>query len=422
MHQLVINGPNRLEGETWVSGSKNSALPIIAASILCESGSVIHGIPHLKDVTSMLSLLSSLGMVFCIDDKLSISVEKSNITTTMPPTDLVKSMRASILVLGPMVTKYGEINIDLPGGCAIGARPIDMHLDMIQRLGAEVTILEDRVSVKAKRLVGTTYEFRKKTVTGTENAIMAAVCADGVTTLKNVAQEPEVVDLCDFLRSCGAKIKGDGTSTICIEGIEKLNSCEFTIQPDRIEAGTFLIAGMMTRGDITIHDCQPTHIEAVLNLLRQAGANIKVSGQSVSLSMQGDIKPVSVITDVYPGVSTDFQAQLIAMNAVANGSSEVKETIFEDRFKHVNELVRMGADIVVKKNKAMIKGVDNLVGCQVHATDLRASAALILAAFCANGQSVLESVHHIDRGYANIEEKFSALGAQIIRQPNYVVI
>ncbi|MEE2769757.1 MAG: UDP-N-acetylglucosamine 1-carboxyvinyltransferase [Pseudomonadota bacterium] len=422
MHQLVINGPCRLKGETWVSGSKNSALPILAATLLCDSGSVIHGIPHLKDVTSMISLLSTLGMVYSIDDKLSLTVENNQLHMTQPPSDLVKSMRASILILGPMVSRYGEVTIDMPGGCAIGARPIDLHLDMIKAMGATVNLTDDQVTIKAEKLKGTTIDFRKQTVTGTENAIMAAVCADGVTILNNAAMEPEVSDLCDFLRKCGAKISGDGTQSIKIEGVSKLSSCEHTIVPDRIEAGTLLIAAAMTKGDVTIHDCEPSHLNAAINLLQQAGAHLKVFEKSIQVSLNADLKPVSLVTQVYPGVPTDLQAQFIAMNAIAKGAATIEETIFENRFRHVAELKRMGANITILGNKAHVIGVNVLNGSTVKATDLRASAALILAALCAEGESVLESIHHIDRGYSNIEEKLSILGAKIRRHPNYMVL
>lgn len=422
MHQLVINGPCKLKGEAWVSGSKNSALPILAATLLCKPGSVIHGIPHLKDVTSIISLLSTMGMVYSIDDKLSITVEKDEVHSTQPSSDLVKSMRASILVLGPMVSRFGEITLDMPGGCAIGARPIDLHLDMIKKMGAVVTILDQKVHIKAEKLTGATIDFKKQTVTGTENAIMAAVCAEGRTVLNNSAKEPEVSDLCNFLRKCGAKISGDGTDCIVIDGIPELSSCEHTIIPDRIEAGTLLIAALMTGGDVTIHDCAPEHLAAVLDLLRQAGADLSINGSSISLKVKDSIKPVSFTTEVYPGVPTDLQAQFMAMNVIAAGKAVIEETIFENRFKHVEELRRMGAQITLDDNKAFTTGVEQLCGSLVKATDLRASAALILAALCAQGESVLESIHHIDRGYSNIEEKLSALSANIRRYPNYIVL
>ena len=422
MHQLVINGPCQLKGETWVSGSKNSALPILAATLLCEKGSVVHGIPHLKDVTSMISLLSTLGMVYSIDDKLSLTVEKNDVTLFSPPSDLVKSMRASILILGPMVSRFGEVTLDMPGGCAIGARPIDLHLDMMSKMGASIEMKKDKVHVSASKLVGATITFEKQTVTGTENAIMAAVCAEGRTTLNNTAKEPEVSDLCDFLRKCGAKISGDGTETIIIDGVDRLGSCEHKIVPDRIEAGTLLIAAVMTKGDITIHECEPQHLRSVFELLEQVGAKLNVQDKTVSIQMSGALKPVSIKTEVYPGVPTDLQAQFMAMNAIASGSSTIEETIFENRFKHVDELKRMGANISLAGNKAHVSGVEQLKGCVVKATDLRASAALILAALCAQGESVLESIHHIDRGYSNIEEKLSALGASIRRHPNYMVL
>lgn len=422
MHQLVINGPCQLKGETWVSGSKNSALPILAATLLCKSGAIIHGIPHLKDVTSMISLLSTLGMVYSIDDKLSLTVEKSELNSTNPPSDLVKSMRASILILGPMVSRFGEITLDMPGGCAIGARPIDLHLDMISKMGATVTMLDNKVHVKASKLIGTTINFKKQTVTGTENAIMSAVCAEGQTIIQNAAREPEVCDLCEFLRKCGAKISGDGTENIVIDGVSELNACEHTIVPDRIEAGTLLIAAAMTVGHVKIHDCEPSHLDAVFELLRKAGAELIIKGNSVTVVGSKNLKPVSLVTEVYPGVPTDLQAQFMAMNAMISGESVIEETIFENRFKHVDELNRMGAQISLDGSKAKIVGVDKLKASVVKATDLRASAALILAALCAEGESVLESIHHIDRGYSNIEEKLSALGARIRRHPNYMVL
>lgn len=422
MHKLVINGPCQLSGETWVSGAKNSALPILASTILCEPGSVIHRIPHLKDVTSMVSLLSAMGMVFSVDDKLTLTVEKSAIESTTAPSDLVKSMRASILILGPMVSRYGEVVIDLPGGCAIGPRPINFHLNMMEKLGASISFNGDSVHIKADKLVGAEIVFERETVTGTENTLMAAACAEGRTVIKNAAREPEVVDLADFLNKCGAKISGAGTSQIVIDGVEKLSNCEHTVVPDRIEAGTLLIAGAMTQGNVEVLDCNPGHLSSVLKLLTEAGAKLDVKDSSVKVSMSSRPKPVSLSTSVYPGVPTDLQAQFIAMNAIAEGESVVQETIFENRFMHVSELKRMGAKVNIDRDTAYVTGVDGLHASVVKATDLRASAALIMAALCAKGTSVLEDIYHIDRGYANIEEKLSSLGAHIRRHPNYMVL
>lgn len=415
MNKLVIQGPAKLTGDVWIPGAKNAALPILAATILCDSGCVIHRVPHLRDVTSMLSLLGCLGFAYSIDDRLSVKLERNEIKTTIAPADLVQSMRASILVLGPLVAKYGHAAIANPGGCDIGARPIGFHLDVFRKMGATVEYNKDRIDIKATRLTGCAIEFERESVTGTENAIMAAVLADGVTTINNAACEPEVGDLCAFLNACGAKISGCGTKLITIEGVDALKHCEHTLIADRIETGTMLIAAAMSQGHVRLHDCDPEHLDIVLDLLKKAGADITVSGQTIELRMNQRPKAVSLVTGVYPGVPTDLQAQFMTMNAIADGESVVEETIFENRFQHVEQLRRMGANIDLNDNIATVKGVESLHGAKVAATDLRASAALIIAAINAYGHSELVNIEHVDRGYAHIEEKFSALGACIYR-------
>ncbi|MAJ81898.1 MAG: UDP-N-acetylglucosamine 1-carboxyvinyltransferase [Legionellales bacterium] len=418
MQNLTIKGTCEINGTVQVSGSKNAALPILAATVLCHQPVCIQKVPHLKDVTTMLSLLGNMGMTFSIDHKLNVFIEDSTLNLYEAPYDLVKQMRASVLVLGPMLARYGYAKVSLPGGCAIGTRPVDQHLKLLEQLGADICVEDGYIIAKAKKLKGATLTFDKETVTGTENILMAACLAEGQTIIRNAAKEPEVEDLADFLNQMGAKIEGAGTNTIKIQGVSKLNGGAYQVIPDRIEAGTLLIVAVMARGSITLTECQPSHLEHVLDALKQAGADIEVGDTWIKLSMTARPKAISLVTDVYPGIPTDLQAQFIAMNAIADGESKVEETIFENRFMHVSELLRMGADITLDRNIAVIKGVKHLVGAKVMATDLRASAALILAGLCAKGSTQIDRIYHIDRGYANIEEKLCKLGASIQRSPS----
>ncbi len=418
MQKLVIDGPTKLSGLIQVAGAKNSALPILAATILCGESVYIRKMPHLKDITTMLSLLSNMGMEFSVDHQLNVRVLNPTLKVFSAPYDLVKTMRASILVLGPMLARYGQARVSLPGGCAIGTRPIDQHLKLLKQMGATISVEDGYVIASADKLQGANLTFDKETVTGTENIIMAACFAEGKTVIRNAAKEPEVEDLADFINAMGGKVTGAGTSCIEIIGVDALGGGSYNVIPDRIEAGTLLIAGVMMEGDIKLVDCRADHLTAVIELLRESGATIDIDGDSIHLKMVGRPKSVSLTTDVYPGVPTDLQAQFIALNCIAEGRARVEETIFENRFMHVPELIRMGASIQLSKNVAIIDGVPDLVGAQVMATDLRASAALILAGLRARGQSVLDRIYHIDRGYSNIEEKFSKLGATIQRQPS----
>ncbi|MAH61163.1 MAG: UDP-N-acetylglucosamine 1-carboxyvinyltransferase [Legionellales bacterium] len=424
MQNLLIQGPSRIAGSVYISGSKNSALPILSATILCTNPVVIQKVPHLKDVTTMLSLLSNMGMTFSIDHELNVFVENSTLSKFEAPYDLVKQMRASVLVLGPTLARYGYAKVSLPGGCAIGTRPVDQHLKILCELGAEVKVEDGYIIASTKKLIGKEVRFDRETVTGTENILMAACLAQGKTVIHNAACEPEVKDLADFLNSMGAKIQGAGTSTIEIVGVNELGGGAYSVIPDRIEAGTLLIAAVMTQGQIKLIDCIPEHLTSCLDVLKQAGAKVETTDHTVSLKMDSRPKSVSIVTDVYPGIPTDLQAQFIAMNAIAEGSSCVEETIFENRFMHVSELTRMGAQITLNRNVVQIQGVDSLVGARVMATDLRASAALILAGISAQGLTSIDRIYHIDRGYANIQEKLIKLGANIERQtskpPHYV--
>lgn len=424
MQNLLIQGPSQIAGSVYISGSKNSALPILSATILCTSPVVIQKVPHLKDVTTMLSLLSNMGMTFSIDHELNVFVENSTLSKLEAPYDLVKQMRASVLVLGPTLARYGYAKVSLPGGCAIGTRPVDQHLKILCELGAEVKVEDGYIVATTKKLIGAEVKFDRETVTGTENILMAACLAQGKTVIHNAACEPEVKDLADFLNSMGAKIQGAGTSTIEIVGVSELGGGAYSVIPDRIEAGTLLIAAVMTQGQIKLIDCIPEHLTSCLEVLKQAGAQIETSDHTVSLKMDRRPKSVSIVTDVYPGIPTDLQAQFIAMNAIAEGASYVEETIFENRFMHVSELARMGAQITLNRNVVHIQGVDSLIGARVMATDLRASAALILAGISAQGVTSIDRIYHIDRGYANIQEKLIKLGASIERKtskpPHYV--
>jgi len=418
MDKLLIDGGQSLAGAVKISAAKNSVLPMLCASVMSSKGSVkLENVPHLQDVTTTTRLLTQMGVSVTMDEFMNINLDASTIHNLYAPYDLVKTMRSSILVLGPLLAKYGEAKVSLPGGCAIGMRPVDMHLDALTKMGAEIKVESGYITAKAKRLKGTEINFPKKTVTGTENIVMAASLADGLTKIHNSASEPEISDLCVFLNKMGAKIKGYGTDIIEVEGVDSLNATSHKPLPDRIEAGTFMIAAVITRGDIEINNIVPEHSKAVIKKLIEAGADIKISDDSVRVIMKNRPKAVNIETNAYPYFPTDMQAQVTALNTIAKGESVVKENIFENRFMHVQELVRMGAQIIVRDNKATVTGKDKLLAAPVMATDLRASASLILAGLAAEGTTEIGRVYHIDRGYDCIEEKLQLIGARISRKP-----
>ena len=418
MDKLVINGGKPLHGEVIISGAKNAALPIMAATLLAKDNVTIANVPHLKDVTTMMELLGQVGARLVVDEKMTVQVDTNHVNELVVPYDLMKTMRASILVLGPLLARFGQADVSLPGGCAIGTRPVDLHIKALKAMGADITVKNGYIKASCKhgRLQGRTLVFDTITVTGTENILMAAVLAEGKTTIKNAAREPEVLDLANFLIQMGAKITGAGTHTIEIEGVESLAGGSYSVMPDRIEAGTYLTAGALTRGQVTVRRVKPDNLLAMLCKFEEAGAAITIGEDWVTLDMHG-ARPgaVNIATAPYPAFPTDMQAQFMAMNAVADGSSSVIENIFENRFMHVQELQRMGAQIKLNGNTAMITGVEKLTGAPVMATDLRASASLILAGLAAEGETTVERIYHVDRGYERIEEKLSLLGADIKR-------
>ena len=419
MEKLLIKGGKSLFGEIDCSGAKNAALPVIAASILSSNDVTLKNLPYLQDITTMFELIGSMGADILLDERMNFRLNTSNLSNLEARYELVKTMRASILVLGSMVAKYGYAKIALPGGCAIGSRPVNYHLTALEKLGAEISLNNGYIEAKAKKLIGADIEFEGVTVTGTENLMMAASLAEGVTTLTNVAKEPEISDLADFLNSMGANISGAGTDKIIVEGVKELIGTAFKIPADRIEAGTYLVAGALTNGKITINKIDPSRMGAIIETLQKVGAEININENSISLDMTNNaIKPVDIITAPFPGFPTDMQAQFTVLNCIGHGESFVKETIFENRFMHVQELNRMGTDITIKGTTALINGVDSISGAQVMATDLRASASLILAGLVAKGETIVDRIYHIDRGYERIEEKLSSLGAEIIRLPN----
>ena len=416
MKKLKIQGGHSLRGEIHISGSKNAALSIIAASIMTEERIVLENIPHLEDVTTMIRLIAGMGVSVTLADDNKLILDSSKIRNFLAPYDLVKTMRASILVLGPLIARFGEASVSLPGGCAIGARPVNLHLDGLKAMGADIEINEGYICAKAKKLKGAHFSFSPVSVTGTANLMMAGVLAEGQTILENAATEPEVINLGDFLLKMGAKIKGLGTRKITIDGVNKLSSTEHKIIPDRIETGTFLVAAAITKGSVLLKKTQPEHLQSVLDLLRQTGAVIFFEEDTIELTMNlTNIKPADFTTQPYPGIPTDMQAQLMVLNAIALGNSIVVETIFENRFMHVLELQRMGADISLSGNTAYITGVKRLQSAPVMATDLRASAALVLAGLVADGETHIDRIYHIDRGYECIERKLSLLGAKVAR-------
>ena len=419
MEKLLIKGGKSLSGQIDCSGAKNAALPVIAASILSSDHITLKNLPYLQDITTMFELIGSMGADISLDERMNFRLNTSNLSNLEARYELVKTMRASILVLGSMVAKYGYAKIALPGGCAIGSRPVNYHLKALEKLGAEISLNNGYIEAKAKKLIGTNIEFEGVTVTGTENLMMAASLAEGLTTLTNVAKEPEISDLANFLNSMGAKISGAGTDEIRIEGVEELTSTTFKIPADRIEAGTYLVAAAVTNGKIIINKIDPKRMGSIIETLQKAGAEVNSNGNSISLDMTKDaIKPVDIVTAPFPGFPTDMQAQFTVLNCIGPGESSVTETIFENRFMHVQELNRMGTDITVNGTTALINGVDSISGAQVMATDLRASASLILAGLIAKGETIVDRIYHIDRGYERIEEKLSNLGAEIIRLPN----
>ncbi|NLC09159.1 MAG: UDP-N-acetylglucosamine 1-carboxyvinyltransferase [Gammaproteobacteria bacterium] len=420
MDKLIITGGNRLDGEIRISGAKNAALPIMAATLLASEPVTVCNLPHLHDITTMLELFGRMGIQPIIDEKLNVEIDPTTIKSLVAPYELVKTMRASILVLGPMVARFGEAEVALPGGCAIGTRPVDLHIRGLEALGAEILVEDGYIKAKAPEggLRGGTFFFDTVSVTGTENILMAAVLAKGRTVLENAAREPEVVDLADCLIAMGAKIEGAGTDTIVIEGVEKLYGARYKVMPDRIETGTYLVAAAMTGGRIKLKDTNPKILEAVLVKLQEAGAEVQCGEDWISLDMHGKRpKAVNIRTAPYPGFPTDMQAQFLAMNAVAEGTGTVIETIFENRFMHVQEMQRMGAKVQIEGNTAIVTGIEQLKGAPVMATDLRASASLVLAALMAQGETLIDRIYHIDRGYECIEEKLQLLGAKIRRVP-----
>jgi len=419
VEKLLIKGGNSLEGTINCSGAKNAALPMIAATIMCDESIVLKNLPYLQDITTMFELLGSMGSNIVLNENMDFEILSNNLKDVEARYELVKTMRASILVLGPLVAKYGKARIALPGGCAIGSRPVNFHLDALKKLGATITLRNGYIEASAKKLQGTNIEFRGITVTGTENIMMAASIAEGITKLTNVAREPEIVDLADMLNSMGAKISGAGSEEITIEGVDKLHNSSFSIPADRIEAGTYLTAAVITNGSIKIEGIDPNRLYAVIKKLRDAGSEIITDKNSIFLSMKkSKPEPVDITTAPFPEFPTDMQAQFSVINAIANGKSYINETVFENRFMHVQELNRMGCNISVDGNKASITGVENLFGAEVMATDLRASASLVLAGLCAQGDTIVDRIYHIDRGYERIEEKLNYLGANITRLPS----
>ncbi len=418
MDKLIITGGIPLEGEIRISGAKNAALPILAATLLADGPVSVGNIPHLQDITTTMELLGRMGVELVVDERMNIEVDCSTIRELFAPYELVKSMRASILVLGPMLARFGEAVVSLPGGCAIGSRPVNLHIEGLVKMGAEIHVEGGYIHAKARRLKAARLVMDLVTVTGTENLMMAATLADGTTLIENAAREPEVVDLANCLNAMGARISGAGTDTIAVEGVDGLSGMHYDVLPDRIESGTYLVAAAITGGHIRIKDTQPRMLEAVIEKLREAGAQIVVGDRWIDLDMRGRRpRAVNIRTSPYPAFPTDMQAQFTSLNVVAEGTATISETVFENRFMHVHELRRMGADIQLEGNTAVIRGVERLTAAPVMATDLRASASLVLAGLIAEGDTVVERIYHIDRGYESIEEKLAKLGARIRRVP-----
>jgi UDP-N-acetylglucosamine 1-carboxyvinyltransferase len=414
MQKLAISGGNPLRGEVFISGAKNAALPIMCASLLSAEPLQLSNVPDLHDVSTMLKLLQQMGVTAEVNGE-EMTLHGAHVNKLEAPYDMVKTMRASVLVLGPLVARFGEARVSLPGGCAIGSRPVDLHIKGLQAMGAQISIEHGYIHAQAKRLKGARIFFDIVSVTGTENLMMAAALADGVTVLENAAREPEVVDLANCLIAMGANINGAGTDMITITGVEKLYGAEHRILPDRIESGTFLVAAAATGGSITLRNTSADILDTVIEKLREAGAQLRVEADTIHLEMQGRPRAVNLRTAPYPAFPTDMQAQFMALNTVAEGSAMMVETIFENRFMHVQELRRLGAQIDVEGNTAVVRGVAQLEGATVMATDLRASASLVIAGLVAQGETVIDRIYHLDRGYAHIEAKLSQLGASIRR-------
>ena len=417
MDKLLIRGGSKLFGEIYASGAKNSALPILAASLLADTPLRVGNLPHLNDVTTMLELLGSMGVDVMLSDEMEVQVDTSNIKNLNARYELVKTMRASILVLGPLLAKFQRATVALPGGCAIGSRPVNLHIDAMRAMGAEISIEDGNIKARVEgRLRGAKIIFEPVSVTATENVIMAASLADGTTIIQNAAREPEVLDLANCLIKMGANIEGAGTDQIIVQGVENLNGATFSVMPDRVEVGTYLTAAAMTGGKVKIKEAKPEYISSVISKLEQTGATISLGEDWVQIEMNND-KPeaISLTTGPYPSFPTDMQAQFVSLNAIAKGNSTVTETVFENRFMHVQEIARMGGRISLKGNTAVIEGIGSLKGAPVMATDLRASASLVLAGLVANGSTIIDRIYHIDRGYERIEEKLKILGADIER-------
>jgi len=419
MDKLMITGGEPLRGEVKISGAKNSALPILAATLLASEPVTVCNLPHLHDITTMLELLRRMGVELIVDEKLNVEIDANTITQLVAPYELVKTMRASILVLGPMLAHFGEAEVSLPGGCAIGSRPVDLHIQGLRAMGADVVVEAGYIRAKSNgRLKGARIFFDTVTVTGTENILMAATLAEGQSIIENAAREPEVVDLAECLIAMGADISGYGTDTIIVNGVEKLHGCKFPVVADRIETGTYLTAVAATRGKVKVKNTNPRILDAVLKKLEEAGAHITTGEDWIELDMKGQRpKAINITTAPYPAFPTDMQAQFSAMNAVSEGVSILKETIFENRFMHMQEMIRMGAKINIDGNTAIVEGVERLQAAPVMATDLRASASLVIAALVADGDTIIDRIYHIDRGYECIEEKLQLLGARIKRVP-----
>jgi len=417
MDKLLIRGGTKLRGEIYASGAKNSALPILAASLLADSPLKVGNLPHLNDVTTMLELLGSMGVDVMLSDEMEVQVDTSSINNLNARYELVKTMRASILVLGPLLAKFQHATVALPGGCAIGSRPVNLHIDAMRAMGAQIDIEDGNIKARVKgRLKGAKIIFEPVSVTGTENVLMAASLAEGETIIENAAREPEVLDLANCLKAMGAKIDGAGTDLIKITGVDKLEGATFSVMPDRVEVGTYLTAVAMTGGQVKIKSAKPEYLSSVISKLEQTGSVINTGEDWVEITMDED-KPeaISLTTGPYPSFPTDMQAQFVSLNAIAKGNSTVTETVFENRFMHVQEIARMGGNITLKGNTAVIEGIDRLNGAPVMATDLRASASLVLAGLVADGATTIDRIYHIDRGYERIEEKLKMLGADIER-------
>ena len=419
MNKLIIKGGIPLSGEVRVSGSKNAVLPILAGTLLADNPVIVRNVPHLHDVTTTMELLGRMGVSLTIGEKMSIEIDPTTLQNTFAPYELVKTMRASILVLGPLLARYGEAEVSLPGGCAIGARPVDMHLSGLEAMGATIDVEQGYIRARCDRLHGARIVMDQVTVTGTENLMMAASLAKGTTIIENAAREPEVVDLAEFINAMGGRVENAGTDMITIHGVDNLSGCDYSVLPDRIETGTYLVAAAITGGKVLVKRTDARLLDSVLAKLEEAGASIDIGDNWIELDMEGrKPKSVNIRTAPYPGFPTDMQAQFCALNAIAEGTGSVTETVFENRFMHIQEFVRLGAKVNLEGNTAIIKGVEGLNGAPVMATDLRASASLILAGLVAKGETVVDRIYHIDRGYDHIEEKLAGLGARIQRVPN----